>query len=67
MLVMWRRVGERIRIGEDVIVEVVNTRRGQVRLAFQAPAGVDIHREEVHEDIQKNGRRKGREDDAYDS
>lgn len=47
MLVLTRKVGEAIRIGADVTVQVLEVRGGQVRLGFIAPAGVRILRDEV--------------------
>jgi carbon storage regulator len=47
MLVLSRRERERIWIGESVLLTVVEVRGGQVRLAFEAPEGVCIDREEV--------------------
>ncbi len=49
MLVLARRERERIRIGESVLLTVVAVRNGQVRLAFEAPKGVTIDREEVRQ------------------
>lgn len=47
MLVLSRKVGERIMIGDDVSVQVVRIRDGQVRLAFEAPRHVTILRTEL--------------------
>ncbi len=47
MLVLTRKVGERIRIGDDVSVQVLEVRGGQVRLGFAAPAEIRIFREEI--------------------
>jgi carbon storage regulator len=47
MLVLTRKVGERIRIGDEVTVQVLEVRGGQVRLGLAAPAEVRIFREEV--------------------
>jgi carbon storage regulator len=47
MLVLTRKDGQRIWIGEAVRLTVVAARNGQVRLAFEAPEGVTIDREEV--------------------
>lgn len=48
MLVLSRKLGERIMIGDDVTVEVVEVKRGKVRLAIQAPEAVQVNREEVY-------------------
>ena len=47
MLVLSRKVGQRIVIGDDIELTVVDVRRDRVKLAFQAPTSVSIHREEV--------------------
>ncbi len=52
MLVLTRKVGERIRIGDDVTVQVLEVRGGQVRLGLSAPADVRIFREEIFLAIQ---------------
>jgi carbon storage regulator len=47
MLVLTRKVGESIRIGNDVTVQVLAIRGGQVRIGLTAPADVRIFREEI--------------------
>jgi carbon storage regulator len=47
MLVLSRRLGERIVIGPDVVVTVVKLDRNQVRLGIEAPADVAVFREEI--------------------
>ena len=47
MLVLSRKPGESIHIGDDVVVQVVQARRGQVRLGISAPAAVHIRRSEL--------------------
>lgn len=47
MLVLTRRIGERIVIGEDVTVTVLEVRGDQVRLGVDAPRDVKVFREEV--------------------
>jgi carbon storage regulator len=47
MLVLTRKVGERIRIGDEVTLQVLEVRGGQVRLGLAAPADVRIYREEI--------------------
>ncbi len=53
MLVLTRKEGEAIKIGDDVEVEVLSIRGGKVRLGITAPIGISVHREEVYEIIQK--------------
>ena len=47
MLVLTRKVGERIVIGPNVFVTVIGIQNGRVRLGIEAPSNVPIHREEV--------------------
>lgn len=56
MLVLQRKVGERICIGDDITVTVVDVKGGRVRLGLVAPASVHIDREEV-----KRAKEVGRE------
>lgn len=53
MLVLSRKDGERIRIGDDVVVTVLEIHAGRVTLGFEGPSHVAIHREEVYQRIQK--------------
>ena len=61
MLVLTRRVGESLRIGDDVAVTVREVRGAQVRLGVEAPSRVAVHREEVYERI-RAGASPARED-----
>ena len=51
MLILTRRVGETIRIGEDVVVAVLGVKGDQVRIGVDAPRDVEVHREEIYERI----------------
>lgn len=53
MLVLSRRIGESIVIGNEVVVRVIDVRGDQVRLGIDAPRDVQIHREEVFLELQK--------------
>ena len=55
MLILTRRVGESVVIGEDVTVTVLGVKGNQVRIGINAPKNVSVHREEIFERI-KNGR-----------
>lgn len=50
MLVLTRRISEEIRIGDDIIITIVEIDRGKVRLGIQAPREIPIVRCELEED-----------------
>ncbi len=52
MLVLTRKVGERIHIGDGVVVTVVRIQNDKVRIGIEAPTQVAIHREEVYRRVQ---------------
>jgi carbon storage regulator len=51
MLILTRRVGESVVIGEDVTVTVLGVKGNQVRIGINAPKHVAVHREEIFERI----------------
>ena len=51
MLVLTRRVGESIRIGDDIEVTILEDRGHQIRVGIEAPKEVPVHRSEVLERI----------------
>ncbi|QIN36803.1 carbon storage regulator CsrA [Legionella longbeachae] len=51
MLVLTRKVGESVVISEDIYCTVVGYRNGQVRLGFDAPQSIPIHRDEIQRRI----------------
>ena len=53
MLILTRKLGEMIRVGDDVTVRVLEVRGNQVRLGVEAPAAVRIYREEVYRAIRR--------------
>jgi carbon storage regulator len=62
MLILTRRVGETVVIGDDVDVTVLGVKGNQVRLGVKAPKEVAVHREEIYQRIcqeQGNGKASG--------
>ena len=51
MLILTRRVGETLMIGDDISVRVLGVKGGQVRVGVNAPRDVIVHREEIYERI----------------
>jgi carbon storage regulator len=56
MLVLTRRQGESIVIGGDIVITVIEVRSGQVRIGIDAPRHVQVHREEVYEQVKQENR-----------
>jgi len=52
MLILTRKIGETMRIGDEVSVVVLGYKAGQVRLGVEAPRRVAVHRQEVYSRIQ---------------
>ncbi|OOG28122.1 carbon storage regulator [Thioalkalivibrio denitrificans] len=55
MLILTRRVGETLMIGDQVSVTVLGVKGNQVRIGINAPKDVAVHREEIYDRIKREG------------
>lgn len=53
MLILTRRVGESLMVGDDVTITVLGVKGNQVRIGVNAPKDVSVHREEIYQRIQR--------------
>ncbi len=59
MLILTRRVGEKVMIGDDVSVTVLRVKGNQVRLGIEAPKSVSVQREEIFNRMKSEGEDPG--------
>ncbi|MFP4040508.1 MAG: carbon storage regulator CsrA [Desulfosudaceae bacterium] len=55
---LTRKLNEKIRVGNDIVVTVIQIDKGSVKLGFEAPSDVAIHRDEVYEKIAADDKAK---------
>ena len=65
MLILTRRIGESLMIGDNINVTVLGIRGNQVRIGVNAPKDVAVHREEIYEKIRNEGDTKA-DGDSYE-
>jgi carbon storage regulator len=61
MLILTRRIGETLMVGDEVTITVLGVKGNQVRIGINAPKDLAVHREEIYEKIQRE------KDDAFNS
>ena len=69
MLILTRRLGESLMIGDDVTITVLSVKGNQVRIGIDAPKSVAVHREEIYHKVQSekgNGKTDNNVDDDSD-
>jgi carbon storage regulator len=57
LLILTRKVGEAVSIGDDIQISVVEIKGAQVKLGIRAPKNIEVHREEIYLKIQEENRR----------
>jgi carbon storage regulator len=65
MLILTRRIGEVLRVGDDVSITVLGIKGNQVRIGIDAPKDVSVHREEIYQRIKNES--SGAEDQGVPS
>ncbi len=58
MLVLSRSIGEKILIGDDIVISVEDMRYGQVRIGIEAPREITVHRLEIAKRIERERRER---------
>jgi carbon storage regulator len=67
MLILTRRVGETLKVGNDVDVTVLGVKGNQIRIGIKAPKSVAVHREEIFDRIQREAELAQRTDQSRGS
>lgn len=68
MLILTRRVGENVIVGDDIVISVIEVRGDAVRIGISAPRSLSVHREEVWLELQRaNAKAASTSDEAIGS
>lgn len=67
MLILTRRVGETLMVGDEVTVTVLGVKGNQVRIGVNAPKEISIHREEIYQRIQQEKQNNSEDHPNQDS
>lgn len=64
MLILTRKIGESIIIGDNIAVTILGVKGGQIKVGVNAPREVSVHREEIYEKIKEESNSDGAETDS---
>ncbi len=64
MLILTRRVGENVIVGDDIVISIIEVRGDAVRVGIQAPKSLSVHREEVWLELRRENAQAAASSDA---